>query len=214
MRGRTRPLRLMSASETLAAVPSARTPRVGQAKGMHASFKDFSKKCYTAAHADTHRMVGEALRKGVRHEEHENFRSVAGIYNSLGRCASALYTRPRPRQPEAWAGLHCCCAACLRSLGRKRAHHGLGFPELRARGPCLHPGSLGPSVALSTWLALLPLTPVLVRWPVLTAVALSCVLTCLPPSRPLQLAQATVANTRRYGRCDILRQRMRCPSRK
>merc|ERR1712216_471232 len=155
-RGRTRPLRLMSASETLAAVPSARTPRVGQAKGMHASFKDFSKKCYTAAHADTHRMVGEALRKGVRHEEHENFRSVAGIYNSLGRCASALYTRPRPRQPEAWAGLHCCCAACLRSLGRKRAHHGLGFPELRARGPCLHPGSLGPSVALSTWLALLP----------------------------------------------------------
>ena len=212
MRGRTRPLRLMSASETLAAVPSARTPRVGQAKGMHASFKDFSKKCYTAAHADTHRIVGEALRKGVRHEEHENFHSVAGIYNSLGRCASALYTRPRPRQPEAWAGLHCCCAACLRSLGRKRAHHGLGFPELRALGPCLHPGSLGPSVALSTWLAPLPLTPVLVRWPGLTA--FSCVLTCLPPSRPLQLAQATVANTRRYGRCDILRQRMRCPSRK
>merc|ERR1712216_184276 len=107
VRGRTRPLRLMSASETLAAVPSARTPRVGQAKGMHASFKDFSKKCYTAAHADTHRIVGEALRKGVRHEEHENFRSVAGIYNSLGSLLKPLW-----QTLDATADATSCGSAC------------------------------------------------------------------------------------------------------
>ena len=79
------PLRLMSASQTPAAVPTARKPPIGSARGMHASFKDFSKKCYTAAHADTHKIVGEALRKGVGQEENENLHSVGGIYNSLGR---------------------------------------------------------------------------------------------------------------------------------
>ena len=37
------------------------------------------------AHEKMHHEIAEAQQKGIKHENHENFHTVAGIYNSVGR---------------------------------------------------------------------------------------------------------------------------------
>ena len=37
------------------------------------------------AHEKMHHEIAEAQQKGIKHENHENFHTVAGIYNTVGR---------------------------------------------------------------------------------------------------------------------------------
>ena len=46
------------------------------------------------AHEKMHHEIAEAQQKGIKHENHENFHTVAGIYNTVGRYSTCVGSVP------------------------------------------------------------------------------------------------------------------------